>query len=56
MWKEECGIMFNQLKNENVIVDLRILLEDKKCSEETENMKAYLEFMKLRMLDLSGTN
>ena len=48
--------MYNQLKNENVIVDLKILLNNEKCSEETENMKAYLEFIKLRMLDLSGTN
>ncbi|MGN1152408.1 MAG: hypothetical protein ACI4S3_00105 [Candidatus Gastranaerophilaceae bacterium] len=48
--------MYNQLKNENVIVDLKILLSNEKCSEETENMKAYLEFIKLRMLDLSGTN
>lgn len=46
--------MFNKLKNEKVIIDLEILV--KNTENLDEDINSYAEFMKERILSVSGVN
>lgn len=46
--------MFNELRKENVIVDLEVLV--KSAQNYEEDMNTYLEFTKQRILSVSGNN
>lgn len=46
--------MYNELKKENIIIELESLLKDYKNVDET--ISSYAEFMKERILGVSGIN
>ncbi len=46
--------MYNELKNENIIIELESLL--KNCDNIDESISSYAEFMKERILSVSGIN
>ena len=46
--------VYNQLKKENVIVELETLI--KKAENFDEELSSYAEFMKQRILSVSGNN
>ncbi len=47
-------VMYNELKNEKVIIDLETLI--KNSTELDEDTTAYALFMKERILSVSGVN
>ena len=47
-------VMYNQLRNENVIIELEGLV--KAVENFDEELNSYLQFCKERMLSLSGNN
>lgn len=46
--------MYNELKKENIIIDLQVLMNN--IETQDENINSYAEFMKERFLSLSGIN
>ena len=46
--------MFNELKNQNIIIDLELLIKEVNSLDEIAN--SYAEFMKERILNVSGLN
>jgi len=46
--------MFNELKNQNIIIDLELLIKEVNSLDEITN--SYAEFMKERILNVSGLN
>ncbi len=46
--------MYNELKKENIIIELETLLKDYQNIDE--NITSYAEFMKERILGVSGIN
>lgn len=46
--------MYNQLKNQNIIIDLETLI--KNAEEFDEITSSYAEFMRERILSVSGIN
>lgn len=47
-------VMYNQLKNQNIIIDLETLI--KNAEEFDEITSSYAEFMRERILSVSGIN
>ena len=46
--------MYNDLRKENVIIDLEVLVKSAKSFDE--ELSSYLEFTKQRILSVSGNN
>ena len=46
--------MYNELKNENVIIDLEILVKEAKDFDN--DLTCYAEFMKQRILSVTSNN
>lgn len=46
--------MYNELKNNNIIIDLEILVKEAKDFDN--DLTCYAEFMKQRILSVTGNN
>ena len=46
--------MYNELKNENIIIEIERLVKDAKDFDD--DLTCYAEFMKQRILNVSGNN
>lgn len=51
--KREVCIMYNELKNKNIIIDLEQLIQN---VDNADDINSYAEFMKERILSVSSLN
>lgn len=47
-------MMYNDLKNSNVIVEIEALVNS--ANEENDDISSYVQFMKERIMSVSGIN